>query len=271
MFYDYFAFATVSRTALLFAVLTCISSPAPAQQGPVPVRHAEGTLHGFLILTTLDGDTLAIGDLLQTVSGGTVESRMVFAFKDGSRHEETVTFTQDSVFRMERYQLMQRGPAFAADAEYVLEKDGSYRAVAREREAAEAEVHEGTIDLPADAYNGLVPVIVKNLEAGAEWTVHYVAFTPEPHVIELDIRSEPAAPVLHGDSSRTTRHWIVEPKLGLVRGFFASIAGKSPPDNHLWIVTQDVPIFVRSESPLYVGGPMWRIELTAPRWPSPVR
>jgi hypothetical protein len=261
----------MSRIALLCAFLTSAPSTAPARQGPIPVLHPEGTLHGFLILTTLDGDTLATGDLLQTVNGGTVESRMVFAFKDGSRHEETVTFTQDSVFRMERYQLIQRGPAFPAAVQYVLEKDGRYRAVAGERDATEAEVHEGTIELPADAYNGLVPIIVKNLEAGAEWSVHYVAFTPEPQLIELAIRSEPADPVLHGDSSRTTRHFVVEPKLGLVRGFFASIAGKSPPDNHLWIVTQGVPIFVRSESPLFVGGPLWRIELTTPRWPSPVR
>ena len=34
----------------------------------------------------------------------------------------------------------------------------------------------------------------------------------------------------------------------------------------VWIQHGDFPAFVRSEGPLYLGGPMWRIELTGPRW-----
>jgi len=40
-----------------------------------------------------------------------------------------------------------------------------------------------------------------------------------------------------------------------------------PPDNHVWIVTADVPAFVKFEGPLYMSGPAWRIELTSPLWP----
>jgi hypothetical protein len=29
----------------------------------------------------------------------------------------------------------------------------------------------------------------------------------------------------------------------------------------------EAPAFVKSESPLYPGGPLWRIELTGPTWP----
>ena len=44
--------------------------------------------------------------------------------------------------------------------------------------------------------------------------------------------------------------------------------GKQPPDSRVWVLAGDAPAFVRSEQPLYAGGPLWRIELTSPVWPS---
>jgi hypothetical protein len=41
-----------------------------------------------------------------------------------------------------------------------------------------------------------------------------------------------------------------------------------PPDNHAWIVTADVPAFVKFEGPLYMNRPVWRIELTSPGGPT---
>jgi len=55
--------------------------------------------------------------------------------------------------------------------------------------------------------------------------------------------------------------------LGIWLKFFASLLGRMPPDNHVWIVTTDVPAFVKFEGQLYMNGPVWRIELTTPRWP----
>jgi hypothetical protein len=50
----------------------------------VSVRHTEGIVHGFLALRTLDGTTIADGDLIQHAQGDRVTSRLVFHFKDGS-------------------------------------------------------------------------------------------------------------------------------------------------------------------------------------------
>ena len=55
--------------------------------------------------------------------------------------------------------------------------------------------------------------------------------------------------------------------IGGIAGLVAPILGKQPPDIHLWILTDDVPAFVKSEGPLYMGGPIWRIELASPVWP----
>ena len=47
----------------------------------------------------------------------------------------------------------------------------------------------------------------------------------------------------------------------------ASLAGKNPPDQRYWIVTGDVPAFVRFKGALFLNGPVWRIEMTTLEWP----
>jgi hypothetical protein len=56
---------------------------------------------------------------------------------------------------------------------------------------------------------------------------------------------------------------------GLTHGFLVlrTLAGRMPPDSHAWIVTDELPAFVRFEGPLHPAGPAWRIELASPRWP----
>ena len=46
-------------------------------------------------------------------------------------------------------------------------------------------VLDGTLELPPDVYNGMVLTVAKNLPKGASETVHYVAFTPTPRLIQL--------------------------------------------------------------------------------------
>jgi hypothetical protein len=111
----------------LLALAMVLLSPWPLAVAPVAVRFAEGPTHGFLLLRTVDGTIVASGDLMQVGRGGKVESRRVFRFKDGSLFDETVVFTQQRVFAMESYHLVQRGPAFAEDTEISLQRaSGKY-------------------------------------------------------------------------------------------------------------------------------------------------
>src|SRR5262245_50790891 len=90
-----------------------LSGPLAADDAQmVTVRHPEGLVHGFLALRTLDGATLASGDLIQGVSGDRVTSRLVFHFRDGSLHDEKAVFTQRKQFQLITYELVQRGAAF---------------------------------------------------------------------------------------------------------------------------------------------------------------
>ena len=88
---------------------------------PVAVRHSEGIVHGFLVLRTLDGDSIADGELVQTARGDRVTSRLSFRFKDGSAHEETAVFTQRQQFRLVSDHLVQKGPSFARSLDMTID------------------------------------------------------------------------------------------------------------------------------------------------------
>jgi len=235
---------------------------------PVPVRFAEGSLHGFLVLSTPKDVLIASGDLLQVARDGEVKSRLVFHFKDGSVLDETVVFTQRNVFTLQSYHLVQRGPVFPEDTEISLERaSGKYHVKTRSRKDGREKVQDGTLALPLDVSNGMVLTLVKNLSAGAGETVHMVAFTPAPKLIKLKLIPAGEQKILVGGSEKTATHFVLKPMLGIWLKLFASLLGRLPPDNHVWIVTADVPAFVKFEGPLYMSGPAWRIELTSPRWP----
>jgi hypothetical protein len=216
----------------------------------------------------VDGAQLAQGDLLQLARSGEVEGRTIFHFNDGSMFEETVVFTQQRVFTMLRYHLVQRGPAFPADTDIALDRATStYRVKTTDHKDGKVKVIEGKIDLPSDVYNGMVFAVTKNLAKDAATTVHFVGFSPEPRIIELHITPADDQKVIVGKIETTAVHYVLKPDLGMWLTFFAAILGRVPPDEHVWVVTADVPAFVRFEGPLYIGGPVWRLELTSPRFP----
>ena len=118
----------------LLILLSALLWGRPLAAGPVPVRFAEGSLHGFLVLGTPKEVLIASGDLLQVARDGEVKSRLVFHFKDGSVFDETVVFTQRNVFSMQSYHLVQRGPVFTEGIEISLEHaTGKYRVKTKAR------------------------------------------------------------------------------------------------------------------------------------------
>ena len=254
-------------TAGLLILMAALLWQRPLAAAPVPVRFAEGSLHGFLTLSTPAGVLIASGDLLQIVRDGEVRSRLVFHFKDGSVHDETAVFTQRNVFTLQSYHLVQRGPVFPEDTEISMERaSGKYQVKTRARKDGREKVLDGKIDLPLDTYNGMALTVVKNLSSGAGETVHMIAFTPAPKLIRLELVPAGDHKILVGGSERSATHYVLKPILGIWLKLFASLLGRMPPDNHAWIVTADVPAFVMFEGPLYMNGPVWRIELTSPRW-----
>ena len=241
---------------------------APTEAGTVAVRYTEGVTHGFLALRSTSGELLAEGDLLQVVRPEGVDSRLVFRFKDGSLYDETVVFGQTKVFTMLSYRLVQRGPTFPEEMEISVDRDrdrGRFKVKSR-RAGGEAETATGEMELPPDVYNGMFIMLLKNLKGAAE-TVHVLAFTPKPTLIQVGLA--PAGDtVAAGERRVPVTHFVLKAKLGLLRGAAAALFGKTPPDYHCWIATADLPAFVAIDGPLYTGGPSWRIETISPRGPT---
>ena len=240
---------------------------AQAERGAVTVRYSEGTAHGFLELRTVEDRLLAHGDLLQVSSDSTIESRVVFRFADTSYFEETTTFTQHHVFQMQTYHLLQRGPAFPADLDAMLSRDGRFVVTSASHHDGKVERYEGRLELPNDVYNGLPVVVAKNLRMGDTVNVHLVAFTPKPRLIGLRIAFAGTDTVMLGNHAEPTAHFVLAPQLGALTTFFAKLLGKLPPDSDVWIVMDQVPAFIRFEGPMYLG-PVWRLTLATPTWPA---
>jgi hypothetical protein len=230
---------------------------ATAHAGPVAVRYQEGVTRGFPVLRSLEDEKLAHGDLVQVAEGDRVVSRLVFRFKDGSIHDETVVFSQRGVFRLLTYRLVQRGPSFPETLEAFIDREtGRYEVRYRADDDSPEEQVAGKFTMPDDAYNGMISMIVKNLPPGGTEMVSVVAFTPKPRAVKLQLMpvAEERAAVAGVHLPATRYH--VRPQLGL----FASLLVMDIPDIRVWVVSGEAPAFLRAEGPLYFMGPIWRVE-----------
>ena len=78
----------------------------------MPVRHVQGTFHGFLELRSEAGRVVASGDSLQFVHGDRITSETIFRFKDGSIDDETTVYSQHRTFQLISDHHVQKGPSF---------------------------------------------------------------------------------------------------------------------------------------------------------------
>ena len=256
---------TRGRTAI---VAIAVLFPLRSGGEPVSVRYREGSVHGFLALRGLDGTTLAHGDLLQTTRGNIVTSRLAFRFKDGSVHDETAVFSQAGQFRLLTDHLVQKGPSFPRSIDMALDaRQGDV--VVHYSDGGETKTEsEHFDDLPADLANGLILTLLKNVASTAPpKSLTFVAPTPKPERVKLAVTVAGREPFSTGGAARSAIHYVIKVDIGGVKGLIAPLVGKQPPDSHVWILGGDVPAFVKSEQSLYMGGPVWRIELVSPVWP----
>lgn len=259
------------ETSTCLAVIMVIAAfvSAPVDAAPVAVRFPEGMAHGFLLARSLAGEIVGQGEMTQVVKeGDLVESQLIFNFKDGSLHDEKVTFSQQRVFTMLRYHLVQRGPSFPNQIEVSIDRStAEYKVRSKTGEDGKEEVLTGAFTLPKDVYNGIFVTMLLNLPKGASETVNFLAFTPRPEVIQLELLLMGEHTVRVGDLSHKAVQYVFKPDIGMIREFFGKATGQIPAQFHYdcWILADEVPSFVQFEGPLQLMGPIMRIELVSPR------
>ena len=254
---------------LVLIVLSTGSLLRPVFAETIAVRQMEGSLHGFLVLQTLDGKTIAEGDLIETAKGAAVKVQMIFRFHDGSYYEETSEFSQRGQFRLLRNHLVQKGPSFKLTMERSIDASTGQISVRYTDDKGNPKVDSEHMELPADLANGMFLVLVKNIDpAKAETTVSAVAGEPKPRVVKVLITPGGKAPFLVGGSKREAVEFDVKPHIEGAAGVIAPLVGKQPADAHIWVVAGEGPTALKSEGPLEPEGPVWRIVNVGAVWPS---
>lgn len=234
----------------------------------MPVRHPPGTLHGLLVLRSMEGAAIGDGDLVQTVAGDRVTARTTFRFHDGSLNDETAVFTARGAYRLIRYRLIQRGAMF--EHPLTLDVDmSSGKVVVHSQDEGKDKVDEKPMKLPPDLGNGLLIPLLQEVDANQlPLTVPLLVATPGLRIVKLVITNAGSASFQTGHINRTATDYLVKTDIGGLAGVVAPIVGKQPPDAHVWILKGDAPLFIKSEAPLVAGGPLIRTELTSPHWGS---
>jgi hypothetical protein len=230
---------------------------------PVPVRHIQGSSHGFLVLKTVDGTRIATGDATQIVHGDRVTSRVTFRFRDGSIDDDTTVFSQRGVFRLISDHHIQRGPSFPKPMDVLINTSNGQITWHTE----DGKRRQDQVDLPADVSNGLPPNLLMNvLPSTPETKLSFVAPGGKPRLVRVSVKPAGNVAFTIGGARRKAVDFVLHVELGGMTGMIAPMIGKQPPDYHIWILPGDAPAFIREEGPLYEGGPIWRIEQISPEF-----
>jgi hypothetical protein len=248
---------------LTFAILLL---PGPLSAESIPVRYPEGTIHGFLALRSPEGKLLATGDLIEVIHGNEVVSRLVFSFKDGSVDDETSKFSQSRTFRLISDRHIQKGPSFPHPTN-VLINAASGQVTVRYQDKNREKVETDHLDLPPDLANGILLTLLKNISPDTKETkVSYVAAAPKPRIVHLSITPNGQETFSVAGARHKATVFRVKVEIGGIAGMIAPLIGKQPADAKIWVVGEGAPAFVRAEEALYVGGPIWSIQMTGPEW-----
>jgi hypothetical protein len=233
----------------------------------VPVRYPEGFSHGFIALKNPAGATVASGDFISTTRGDRVTTHLVYRFKDGSIDDDVAVFLQRGHFQLISDHHVQKGPAFEQPIDTtIVVATGKVTVRYKDDHGAEkTEVEQ--VALPSDLANGVLITLLKNVQPSAlPPSLSYLASTPKPRLVKLEIAVAPPDRFAVAGSSRRATHYVLKAKIGGVSGLIAPLVGKQPPDIHVWIAGGEAPAFLRAEAPLSLDGPLFRTELIAPAW-----
>lgn len=235
------------------------------------VRQTEGEVHGFLLLSTLEGATIADGDSTQVTHGDEVTTRLSFHFRDGSFQEETAVFTQRGHFHLVSNHLVQKGPVFRRPMDVSINGSTGVVTVRYRDEKGKDKTEVAGLVLPPDLSNGMVSIMLKNLPPGTQSaTLSMVVATPKPLLIKLAISAAGADSFSVGQSSYRAARYAIRVEIGGVRGVLAHLLRKQPLDTLVWLLEGSCPTYLKSQGQSFEGGPIWQTRSVSPGWPGTV-
>ena len=206
-----------------------------------------------------------MGDLVQIAHGDRVVSRLTFHFRDGSLDDETPIFSQHKTFQLISDHHIQRGPSFPKPLD-LLVNAVTDQVTSRDKDGKITQDH---FDLAPDISNGLPMILLLNLDPTAPPTrLSMMAPTSKPRLVHLLVAAEGEDSFSIAGVRRKATNFRIKIELGGIAGAVAPIVGKQPSDIHVWVEGGEAPAFVKEEGQFYEGGPIWRVELASPVFPT---
>jgi hypothetical protein len=214
----------------------------------VAVRSSIGDLHGFPSLSDTAGRVIADGELRQERRGDRVVVHVRWVFGDGREVDEHDEFEVARQLAQVRFAWSERSRGEERRRFEVDFETGRALAVTRERgEAKREEVH---LDLPRGrafaGYGTALAVAELPLERGAaNAELTFVAFTPKPRTVDLEVRRDGQEAVSAGGRAIPCDRLTLHAKIPFPIGLFVH-----PDDAHLWFTHTAPRALVRAEQNL---------------------
>jgi hypothetical protein len=248
-----------SCAVLAFAIV-------PALAEPVPVRHLQGFVHGFLVVRDTNDKILGSGEIQQIPKGSRVTLTMALQFRDGSRYEETSVYSQKATYELLSYRLIEKGPSFKVPTTLSLDRaDGRVTITYVEKGKEKTQTEQ--IKIPDDLVNGILPLMISEASPKSELDLSMLVSTPKARIVKLKVVPEGQDTFSIGGSLSSATRYSVKVELGPVTETVAKVVGKEPPPTYVWVSAGSAGVFLKSEGALFEDGPIWRIELASPSWP----
>ena len=257
-----------ARCTLAAALVLSAASATPATADPIPVRHTQGAVHGFLVVRSQAGAILGYGEFTQIADGDRVTAHLVYRFRDGSLDDETTVYTQGKTFQLVSDHHVQRGPFFAKPSDITVAANGDITTITPTK-GGEPKTETQHIDLPPDVSNGMIGTLLANVDPAAPpfKLGMVVPSAGKGRLIHLAITPGEQASFTVAGSRRKATVFRMKIDLGGVAGVVAPIIGKQPSDIFLWVLEGDPPLFVREVGQLSEGGPIVSIEFAGTSFP----
>jgi hypothetical protein len=251
----------IFRWLLRLSIVGALCS-LPLHAASIPVKHSQGTQHGYLALRAESGERIGRGEMIQAARGSHVTTELILHFKDGSIDDEITNYTQAGTFHLISDHHIQKGPFFAKQLDMTVDGNGKVVVHTTDKDGKQ-KVDTQQITLPTDDSNGMISAVMTNLVPSAITSVGIVIpALGKGRLIKLAIA--PAGPqhFTEVDHTETADVFRVHMDLGGIVGAIAPLVGKQPGDIFIWIAEGPAPQIVRMLGPLAEDTPPVSIELS---------
>jgi hypothetical protein len=231
---------------IALAGLSAVGTTGNAEEPkPVAVVQAIGTLHGFPSLSDANGKVIADGELTQELSGDQLVVHLHWVFADGRKVDEQDDLRLNRQLTQEHFAWVETKGGEELRRFTVDFTNGKATATTRD-DKGQVKHEEAQLDLSGGrAFTGYGAGLAVTEKAGADSAITFVAFTPKPVAVTIDVHQDIEEPVSVAHRNIPCDRYTMHPRIPFPANIFVNAK-----DAHLWLTHSPPHTLLRSEQPL---------------------